>query len=502
MPRFDNKIIQLGPWLLKSRSLVNSRPGKSTGNGKEKSSAASTCELMQDRRSISLAILVSTLPLVSLGLLILATGYGCSVNPVSGLPEVTLVSQETEKAIGQEEARRIEQHVGLVNDAALSDYLTRLGQRLAEQSPRRDVTYEFHLVDTAEPNAFALPGGYIYVTRGLLASSTPKMNWPVWSGMRSAMWRRDTVCRRFQRKVPSPLSATSWPASRGWLCPWPAGLSAGSANWRPVWSSPRTAASKNAADRVGQEITARAGWDPAALSTFLHTLEREDERRLMGRRHGSFFDSHPATPERVMQTAAHARELTHIHRDPLSRSHDEFLKRFDGLVVGPAAAHGVLQGERFLHPDLNFTLQFPANWKVSNSPQQAAALAPDCEAAVILQAVAEGNDPMEGVRRLERENKTSMASKAQRLFINGLPAATLQLQAETRQGRLAVDFTWIAHEDLIYQLTSLAPFEEIKTLQPIFDEVAQSFRPLSSADRDEITERRLRRVRAREAETL
>jgi predicted Zn-dependent protease len=448
-------------------------------------------------------ILGGTLPVVSLGLLILATGYGCSVNPVSGLPEVTLVSQETEKAIGQEEAKRIEQHVGLVNDAALSDYLTRLGQRLAEQSPRRDVTYQFHVVDTAEPNAFALPGGHIYVTRGLLAlvNSEDELAGVVGHEIGHVAARHSV--QKISKQGPFTALTNVVAGVTGLVVPLAGRIVGGIGELATgLVFAPYSREQEREADRVGQEITARAGWEPAALSTFLHNLEREEERRLMGRRHGSFFDSHPATPERVMQTAAHARELTRIHRDPLSRSHDEFLKRFDGLVVGPAAVHGVLQGERFLHPDLNFTLQFPAKWKVSNSPQQAAALAPDGEAAVILQAVAEGNDPMEGVRRLERENKTSMASKAQRLFINGLPAATLQLQAGTRQGRLAVDFTWIAHGDLIYQLTSLAPFEEIKTLQPIFDEVAQSFRPLSSADREEITERRLRLVRAREAETL
>src|SRR5574337_2056065 len=81
----------------------------------------------------------------------------CSVNPVSHRPELTLMTAEQEKKIGAEEAEKVEQQMGLVEDPALTDYLNVLGQRLAKASPRQDVTYRFYLADMAEPNAFALP---------------------------------------------------------------------------------------------------------------------------------------------------------------------------------------------------------------------------------------------------------------------------------------------------------------------------------------------------------
>jgi predicted Zn-dependent protease len=440
---------------------------------------------------------------VSLSLLIAEAGFGCSVNPVSGLPEVTLVSKETEKEIGREEAKRIEQQVGLLKDAALTDYLNRLGQRLAEQSPRRDVTYQFLVADTPEPNAFALPGGYVYVTRGLLAlvNSEDELTGVVGHEIGHVAARHSV--QKISKQGPFAALTNVVAGVTGLVVPLAGRIVGGIGELATgLVFSPYSREQEREADRVGQEIAAKAGWDPAALSTFLHTLEREEELRLMGRRHGSFFDSHPATPERVTQTAEHAKGLHRGSRNPLSRSRDEFLKRLEGLVVGSPAAHGVFQEQRFLHPDLSFTLQFPAKWKVSNSPQQVAALAPNGEAAVILQAVAEGNDPLEGVRRLEKDSGTTMAPKTRRFFINGLPAASLQVQAETRQGTLAVDFTWIAYAGLIYQLTSLAPFESLKTLQPIFDEAAQSFRPLTPAERSKITEKHLRLVTARAAETI
>src|SRR3954469_10951688 len=100
---------------------------------------------------------------------VVAVMSGCAMNPVSGRPELTLVSSEQEKKIGAEEAKKVLENMGVLNDPGLTVYLDALGQRLAKESPRQDTTYQFLVVDTEEPNAFALPGGYIYVTRGLLA---------------------------------------------------------------------------------------------------------------------------------------------------------------------------------------------------------------------------------------------------------------------------------------------------------------------------------------------
>ncbi len=102
-------------------------------------------------------------------LLLSAAVSACSINPVSNLPEVTLITVEQEKKIGGEEAKKVEQEMGLLDDPALTSYVDAVGQRLVKESPRQDLPHQFHVVDMIEPNAFALPGGYVYVTRGLLA---------------------------------------------------------------------------------------------------------------------------------------------------------------------------------------------------------------------------------------------------------------------------------------------------------------------------------------------
>ena len=129
-------------------------------------------------------------------------GTACSVNPVSKMPEVTLVTSEQEKQIGREEAKKVEQEIGLLNDPALSDYMATLGRRLAKESPRQDVAYEFYVADMAEPNAFALPGGYVYVSRGLLAVANSEDELAGSSVTRSVMSPQGTQFKKSPGKGP------------------------------------------------------------------------------------------------------------------------------------------------------------------------------------------------------------------------------------------------------------------------------------------------------------
>ena len=95
----------------------------------------------------------------------------CSTNPVSGRREVILVTLEEERETGRLAADQVAEIMGIVDDPDLTAYVDELGQRLAAASPRKDVDYTFQIVDMDVPNAFALPGGYVYVSRGLIAIS-------------------------------------------------------------------------------------------------------------------------------------------------------------------------------------------------------------------------------------------------------------------------------------------------------------------------------------------
>src|SRR5262245_8713725 len=424
---------------------------------------------------------------------------GCSVNPVSGRPELTLVSTEKEKEIGAEEAKNVEKYMGLVDNARLNAYLDLLGQRLAKESPRQDVSYQFSVVDMIEPNAFALPGGYVYVTRGLLAlvNTEDELAGVVGHEIGHVAARHSVQKISKQGPVAAVFGVisgvTSWIPIAGDIIGGIGDLTQG------LLFAPYDRSQETQADRLGQDMASKAGWDPAGLPAFLTTLGREVDLTTKGAHKPSFFDSHPATPDRVAKTTEYAKTLKRADRPPITGSREEFLARLDGLVVGQAAAHGIITGRAFVHPDLGIFMQFPEKWEMENTPQKVIAVAPDKEAAVVLGAVAEGDDPMEGARALDKATKSPVSSRTQRPTINGLPAAHPQLEAE---GKIGLDVTWIAHGGVIYQVVGLAPRQRFASVLPAFTATASSFRPLTAAERTGIKEKRIRLVKARAGETI
>jgi predicted Zn-dependent protease len=432
-------------------------------------------------------------------MLLTVAASACSVNPVSKMPEVTLVTVEQEKKIGEEEAKKVEQEMGLLDDAALTGYADAIGQRLVKESPRHDLAHQFHVVDMNEPNAFALPGGYVYVTRGLLALVNTEDELAGVVGHEIGHVAARHTVQRISRQGPFALITNLVSGVTGFFVPVVGNIVGGVGNFaQSIVFSPYSRSQESQADEVGQEMAAKAGWDPVGLANFLNTLERQETLLSDGPRKPSFFDSHPATPDRVKNTTKHAKDLKTVSREPISPSRDAFLARLDGLVVGQRAANGIIKGGSYSHPDLNFFVQFPESWNVDNTPIQLASAPKDGDRAVVLSAVAEGNDPMEGARALEKAAKSSLPSKPQPTTINGLPAARTQLGDR----KLTIELTWIAHQGKIYQIAGIAETRNFETVRPVFQAVTQSFRPLTQEERNNIREKRLRLVKAQGGETL
>jgi predicted Zn-dependent protease len=425
------------------------------------------------------------------------------MNPVSGRPELVLVSAAKEKEIGREEAERVAQEMGLLSGAPLSAYLESVGHRLAVQSPRRDVAYTFHVVDMPEPNAFALPGGFVYISRGLLAllSSEDELAGVVGHEIGHIAARHSV--RQISRQAPLAILTGLGAAATSIVSPMLGRAVGGLGDFATgLVLAPYSREQEREADRLGQEIAARAGWDPNALSRALHTLEREESLWQQGARRPRFFDTHPATPERVAATTQYAATLTRKPRPPTALSAADFLRQLDGLVVGASAADGVVEGQNLLHPDFDFVLQFPPRWQVQNSRAQVTADAPDGAALVLLRVVASGNDPLSGARGLEQAAGAAIVQRTQRLTINGLPGARTRVNANSEHGQLGINLVWIAHAGRVFQIAGIAALRHVDRYEATFDAIAQSFRPLQPPERAAVRETRLRIIAARGNEQL
>lgn len=438
----------------------------------------------------------------------LMIGVGCAINPVTGRPEVVLTTTEGEREIGMEEARKVEEDMGLVEDPGLTAYVEAVGQRLAQHSPRQDVAYHFHVVEMVEPNAFALPGGFVYVTRGLLALVNSEDELAGVIGHEIGHVAARHAVQRLSAAAPFAIVGGITGAVTGLVSKRLSNVVTGITGFAGgLVLAPYSRSQEREADEVGVQLLGAAGWDPAALSRFLHTLEREVELRGGKPQKASFFDTHPATPERVADTAKQARTVARGARQSVAPDRRAFLAKLDGLVIGPDPAAGIVRENRFLQPALDFALEFPSGWKVENTRRLVAGIEPEERAFVVLQVAGEGDDPMAVPLALERKMKekdpqASLMDRVERVRIGNLRAARMFLQTKTESGPTAVDLTWIAHGGLLYQITAISPAKDYDRYRPLFRRSVETFRPLTPAEHGGIRITRLRLVTAREGETL
>jgi predicted Zn-dependent protease len=234
-----------------------------------------------------------------------------AVNPVSGRTEVAVLSADEERQLGMEEAGKVESSMGLVTDPALVAYIQAVGDRVARPSPRRDVAYTFKVVNQPEPNAFALPNGNIYVSRGLLALANSEDELAgVLAHEVVHVAARHTVRSANVAVATSPLRIATGIAgvAAGIIAPRVGeGIMGLGETASEAFMAPYGRSQEREADDVGVELAARAGYDPKGLPGILQALEREEALRRRGPARQSFFDTHPATPERVRETEHRAR---------------------------------------------------------------------------------------------------------------------------------------------------------------------------------------------------
>ncbi len=414
------------------------------------------------------------------------------------------MSEEDEIKLGAEAARQVEQAIGFAGSPDLNAYVDRIGQRLVKHSSRSHLVYAFHVVDMAEPNAFALPGGHIYVSRGLLA-------------IMNSEDELAAVLGHEVGHVAGRHSAKRETKSRGWI---PLQILAGIGGAAASVVSPDVGATvaslgqvpanlalasysrqqEKEADRLGQHYLAAEGWDPAALAATMDALTRE--QNLAGARDPnelSFFDTHPTTPERAREGREYAATLTVARANRIAVDRTAFVERLNGLVVGDSARAGVFIDNRFVHPELDFTLSFPRGWNHANSPDAVLAIPKDESAVLALQVAAKGNDPA----AVADEVASQVAlSERRAIKINGLPAVASVGRLVDGGREVVLLLAWIAKDGLVYQVLGATTPARWAEHRPAFEATAATFRTTTKADLQQVYENRVRLVTARKGETL
>jgi predicted Zn-dependent protease len=428
------------------------------------------------RAPLGIALLVAALAMA---------GCASSGPPAKKKRTVLLSTEYNDVRVGKEASEQVISQIGLLDDPTLSDYVDRVGHKLLRGVHRGAFRYRFHIVDQTEPNAFALPGGQIFVSRGMLALLNSEDELACMLGHEiTHVAHRHAAQQQALARHSNPLTAFLGGAGR---------------------SAAYSREAERDADQGGQRLCAAAGYSPMGMSTMLRTLDQQSRLQLGYMRSTGFFDSHPGSAERAAANAIRAGEIR-WQRDPtIGDSRRALLAKTDGLPVGQRPETGVFIGSEFLHPGLGFKFRFPRTWRASNTAQAVGATAPRGDGVVFLRA----DLPLGDVKQvaedwLARERESQRIDLEEAKPVRVAHAEGYRMKLHTRGGgrSLTAVVTFFPFGEATWRVMGLAPSSRFQKYAGSLMIPVRSFSPLEPGDADSIEALRLTVKTARSGEGI
>jgi predicted Zn-dependent protease len=412
-------------------------------------------------------------------LLAATVATACATNPATGNREFSLMSEAQEIDLGRQMDVEVRREMGLYNDPELQRYVETVGMRLAKQSDRPNLPWHFAVVDSPAVNAFALPGGYIYLTRGIMPFLDNESQLAGVLGHEIG----HVTARHAAQQYTKATSAGVGLALLGIFVPEarPYGGLAENALGLLFLKHGRDA--ERQADTLGVEYATRTGWDPAGVAGMLNTLARLDEAG--GSRKGvpNWLSTHPAPADRVREVQATvAQAATKVPGKPVV-DEAQYLTRIDGMIFGDSPSEGIIRGSQFLHPDLRLALSFPQRWDIQNTKTHVLAKAPERDNYLLLQLVPNARGSVEDIARASMANAGFRQLNGDRARINGTDAYVGVWQGSMEGlGAVVTRTAHIAYNDNVYMLAGIAPTNQFEAADREFAAAIRSFRPLSASE--------------------
>ena len=412
----------------------------------------------------------------------------CATNPATGKREFSLMSEAQEIELGQQMDGEVRKEMGVYNDPELQRYVEGIAMPLARASERPNLPWHFTVVDEPAVNAFALPGGYIYVTRGILPFLHNEDELAGVLGHEIGHVTARHSAQQYTKATTAGVGVTL--------------LSIFVPEARPFQGLTETALGvlflkygrddELQADSLGVRYTAASGWNPAGVGGMLRTLGRLDEADGSRRGVPNWLSTHPTPSDRVekIQAAVAATPPSTTNRRVSSDA--DFLRRMDGIVFGDSASDGIVRGNTFMHPDLRLSITFPQKWDVHNSREQVVAKAPERENYVILQLIPQASGSLEQIARGTMANAGFRQVSGERAQLNGLDAYVGTYQGQMQGiGNVGMLAAHVVHQRNVYLLAGLAPAQEFRSVEEQFAQTIRSFRELSRQEAENIRPNRV-----------
>ncbi len=438
---------------------------------------------------------------------------GCAQNAATGRSQFTaFVSAEEEAKIGREQHPQVlAEFGGAYDNPKLKAYVQKLGETLVARSELAGQPFTFTVINSDIYNAFALPGGYVYVTRGLLALMSSEAELASVLGHEIGHVTARHTAERMSRATAANIFTSILGIGVAVLTgSGDAGNAVGQAagGGAAVWLAGFSREQEFEADKLGVRYMAADGYDPREAADMLAKLGEgvKLSMKALGRPpeaadEFSIMQSHPRTADRVTAATDAARAQGMVVAANARIGEAEYFAAIDGMAYGGDAESGFVRGKTFLHPKLRFRFDAPPGFRLANGEDAVRATGPD-GASIKL----DGKPAPRGVEPADYLvgvwAKGVRVQNVERIEINGLPAATASLRGNGQNGPVDMRLVAIRHTDgSYYRILFAAPSASAAKFTEAFRRATYSFRALSEAEARGTEPLRIRIITVRAGDT-
>jgi len=399
---------------------------------------------------------------------------GCAINPATGANQLMLVSESEEIQMGQQYDSQVVATIGLYPDPTVQRYIQQLGARLAATSERPNLPWTFRVVNDPAINAFALPGGFVYVTRGILPYLNSEAQLASVMGHEIGhVTARHTAAQMSQQQLIGLGLAAGSMAS-----PQVAKYASTANQALGVLYLKFSRDDESQADQLGLRYMRRANYDPREMRAVFVMLDQEGKAGAGAGRLPEWLETHPTPVHRLEAIDQQIAALPQNFSGTIV-SRDAYEQRLNGLVFGANPREGYFRGSQFFHPELRFQLSFPEGWTTNNGAQAVIAVSPAQDAVVELSQATERSGDAAARAFLSQQGITSGPSA--RGSVSGLSTVSAPFAAATNNGTLRGTVSFVEYGGAVYRIVGYAPEARWPSYQATAERTLQSFQRLTDA---------------------
>lgn len=426
----------------------------------------------------------ATLPIRLMAVLFVFTGLiiSCAINPVTGKKEFMLVSENQEKAMGLAYDPQVIAEFGLYDDQKLQNFINEKGKKMGRLSHRPQLDYQFRILDSPVVNAFAVPGGYVYFTRGIMAHFN---NEAEFAGVLGHEIGHITARHSARQQSDAILAQVGFMAAM-----------IASKDFRKYSDLAQTGLAllflkfsrnhESQSDKLGVEYSTKIGYDSHEMANFFQTIGRIQEQSGGGI--PTFLSTHPDPGQRYSKVhELSTKEQQKTGKTNLSVNRDDYLRMIDGLIYGEDPRQGYVENNVFYHPEMRFQFPTPQGWQTINSASKVQIAPKDGKAVILLtlsnekslDAAAQAAIAQDSLRVIDKRN----------VNVNGNTA--IEITADLNpQVRLLMYL--IQYNGLIYKFAGLAETPNFNTYQPAFLNCFKNFKALTDQSKINVKAERIK----------